>query len=88
MIPPFDVVLRRAAVQAGTTLNRRQRHAVEAFLDLLAKAPSQPGDFQETDTLGRRHDTKVLDDVVVTWRVDHAAREIRVVEIEVVDHGR
>ena len=87
MTPPFEVVLRRAAVQAATTLTRRQRHQVESFLDLLANAPGQSGDFHELDALGRRHEVKALDDAIVTWWVDHAAREIRVVEIERIESG-
>ena len=87
MTPPFEVVLRRAAAQAATALTRRQRHQVESFLDLLAKSPGQPGDFNEADTLGRHHEVKALDEVIVTWWVDHAAREIRVVEIERIESG-
>jgi hypothetical protein len=60
---------------------------VEDFLDKLARAPAQPGDFQELDTLGRHYQTKALDEVVVTWWVDHAAREVRVVEIEAIDQS-
>lgn len=85
MTPPFDVVLRRGAAQAAGNLARRQRHAIEAFLDHLASHPATPGDFQERDATGRMHQSTLIEEAVVTWWVDDAAREIRVVEIEAID---
>lgn len=85
MTEGFEVVLRRAAAQAAGGLTRRQRYAIESFLDHLARFPATPGDFREPDALGRPHEGKLVDGTVETWWVDHAAREIRVVEIEAVD---
>lgn len=85
MTEDFEVVLRRAAAQDAGRLTRRQRHAIEAFLDHLARFPATAGDFREPDDLGRAHEGKLVEGAVVTWWVDHAAREVRVVEIEAVD---
>jgi len=61
---------------------------LEKFFDLLAKAPSSSGDFQEIDDSGRQHESKVIEDMIVTWWVDQAVREIRIVEVEPIEPGR
>lgn len=81
----YELVMRRAVAQAATGLNRSQRHRFEAFLDSLAKSPHQKGDFIDTDDRGRPYDVKLVDDLIVTYWVDHAAKEVRIVDLELVD---
>ena len=51
----------------------------------LAKHPFTVGDFEETSPAGRKYQVKVFDDLIVTFWVDHAARELSIVECAVVD---
>lgn len=67
-------------------LNRSQRHRFEGFLDSLGKSPHQNGDFVDTDDSGRAYEVKLIDDLIVTYWVDHAAKEVRVVDLELVDN--
>lgn len=82
---PYDLVMRRAVAQAANGLSRSGRHRFESFLDSLAKNPYQTGDFIDTDESGRPYDVKLMDDLVVTYWVDHLAKEVRIVDLELVD---
>ncbi len=81
----YELVLRRAVALKANSLNRPQRRRFEAFLDSLATSPSQQGDFQDADETGRTNEVKVVYDLLVTYWVDHAVREIRVLDLELLE---
>jgi hypothetical protein len=63
----------------------RVRRKAEMAFESLAKHPFTVGDFEETSPAGRKYQVKVFDDLIVTFWVDHAARELSIVECAVVD---
>ena len=65
----------------------RIRAKAEDACEFLARRPSTEGDFQETAPSGRVHQVKIFANLIVTYWVDHAAREIRIVNCEVVEGG-
>jgi len=48
----------------------------------LARHPFEPGDYREAGLKGREYEVKLHDDLIVTWWVDHAAKEVRIVRLE------
>ncbi len=63
---------------------RREQRRLAAMLDSLKIAPLRTGDLQERDTQGRRHEVLVAGDWVITYWLDHAVRELRIVGLELV----
>ncbi len=61
---------------------RREQRRLAAMLDSLKIAPFRAGDLQERDTQGRRHEVLVAGDWVITYWLDHAVRELRIVGLE------
>ena len=73
------------AVHAFTALPAKRREKLLRICDHLARYPKQEGDFHESGTSGRIYEVTLHDDLLVTWWVDHAVREVRIVRIEFVD---
>jgi hypothetical protein len=48
----------------------------------LAAGPSASGDYQEPGLAERKYEVRLVDDIIITWWTDHAAREVRVLRIE------
>jgi hypothetical protein len=66
-------------------LSRRQRDRLLASFRRLADAPFTAGDYRETDQRGLPLEVGLVeDDFLVTWHVDHAAKEVRVIGLELV----
>ena len=63
----------------------RVRAKAEDIFDLLARHPHTEGDFAEKTPAGRVHQVKVFENMIVTFWVDHAVREVRIVRREVVE---
>ncbi|MEJ1971575.1 MAG: hypothetical protein WDM96_03425 [Lacunisphaera sp.] len=84
-MPACRYALGEEAVHAFAHLRVKQRGKLLRFFDLLTRQPFQAGDYCETGALGRSYELKLIDDVLVTWWVDHAVREIRIVRIELID---
>ncbi len=78
----FNYVLGDEAVRTFTVLSARQREKLLRVLDMLAKYPTEGGDYQETGASGRSYEVRLCDDLLITWWVDHASREVRVVRLE------
>ena len=55
---------------------------LKAILDELKNSPFRKGDLQERDLHGRDNEITITGNWLVTFWVDHAAREIRVVRLE------
>lgn len=58
---------------------------MSVILDDLKAAPFRGGDLQERDAKGRLCEIVIGADWLVTFWVDHAVREIRVLRLESVD---
>jgi hypothetical protein len=55
---------------------------VGAILDKLKVSPFRKGDLQEPDLQGRANEILIAGNWLVTFWVDHAVREIRIVRLE------
>lgn len=60
---------------------RRQRQIARLALQ-LARHPHNRGDYSTRDDQGRAVEHLLLGDFVFSYWTDHAAREVRIVEIE------
>lgn len=81
----YEIILHPQAWTTLAAVNRQERHRLRAILDDLAIDPFRSGDFQQRDIAGRRHEVVVFGDWLVTFWVDHAVREIRIVALESVE---
>ena len=56
---------------------------MEQALQRLSTTPFTAPDFQEKSPAGRTYDVKCFDDIIVTYWVDHAVKEARIIRLEV-----
>jgi hypothetical protein len=81
-VAPYGYALGDEAVHAFTGLPVKTRQRFLRACDHLIRNPRQAGDYQEPGTMGRIYQLKLVDDLLITWWVDHAAREVRIVRLE------
>ena len=70
-----------------TAATRREQRKLATILDTLKAAPFRRGDLQEHDRQGHANEVLVFDNWLVTYRCDHAVRELRVVRLERIEDG-
>lgn len=63
---------------------RRIRLKLEQVLERLSNTPFAPPDFKERSPAGRVYDVKCFDDIIVTYWIDHAVKEVRIIRLEVI----
>ena len=73
------------AVSVFAVLPVRHREKLLRCFDQLARYPAQTGDYQEFGASGRAYEITLTDDVLITWWVDHATREVHIIRLERVD---
>jgi len=78
---PYAVSLRIEAVDDIRDLNRREREGIYRFIRSLADNPFQPTDYTEQDSQGRPREIKIVAALAVVYHVDHADREVRVLDV-------
>ncbi len=81
----YSYALGTEAVHAFTSLPARQREKLLRALDSLARFPHQKGDYQEPGAFERSYEVALSGDLLLTWWVDHAVKEIRIVRIELIE---
>ena len=79
----YDTVLTAAAAHVVLGSSRRLRRQILTELALLTREPFAPPDLEETGTSGRKFSVRVRDQIVLTYWVDHAVKEVRVIRVEV-----
>jgi len=84
-MPGYDYALSEEAVQAFTAIPPRQRAKLLRHFAALARQPNQQGDYRESGNSGRAYEVMLIDELIVTWWVDHAAAEVRIVRLEFAD---
>jgi hypothetical protein len=82
---PYGYALGDEAVHAFTALPAKSRQKTLQACEHLARHPRQSGDYREPGADGRPYEVKLFDDLLLTWWVDHAAREVRIVRLERID---
>ena len=81
----FDLVLSEQVAMTIAMASRAEQRRLTVILDDVKAAPFRPGDLQERDAQGRVHEVLVVGDWLLTYWLDHAARELRVVRLEHVE---
>ena len=64
----------------------RDRKKILFFLDSIVADPFRPGDYEESDKVGRPVQIKIVGKYALTYWVDHSEKEIKVIKIESADH--
>ncbi|HEY8995374.1 MAG TPA: hypothetical protein VIM71_11970 [Lacunisphaera sp.] len=78
----YEFWLSPEATRALLGTERRQREKMETVLQRLAETPFREPDFREKSPAGRIYDVKCFDDVIVTYWLDHATKEVRIIRLE------
>lgn len=78
----YALVLHEEAARRLVGASRVEQRQVATIFDELKGSPFRKGDLQEQDAQGRENEIMVVGNWLVTFWVDHAAREIRVVRLE------
>ncbi len=78
----YALVLHEDAARRLAIASRAEQRRLGTILDGLKTAPFRKGDLQERDGHGRTNEVLVDGDWLVTFWVDHAVREIRIVRVE------
>jgi hypothetical protein len=78
----FELILHEHTWNALSATVGADRRRLLVILDELKAAPLRVGDFQQRDSTGRLHEVALVGVCLITWWIDHAAAEIRVVGIE------
>lgn len=84
----YDYSLSRTAVEVVLNRPRAVQRKIERVLEQLAGEPFARPDLEEAGESGRRYALRVFGDAIVTFWVDHAAKEVKVVRIEFVETGK
>ena len=78
----YRYVLDQAVDDILAVLSRRDRNSLREFFRFLADHPFTVGEQHLMDREGRPCEAKAHDRFVVTYRPDHAVREVRIAAIE------
>jgi hypothetical protein len=82
---PYKAVFSRAALEFAVRASDAEMAEVEQWMNRMERAPHTRGDFVERDADGRALEVAALDHTVITYWLDEAVREVRVVQIESLD---
>lgn len=78
----YRYALDQAADEAMSAMPGRDLRVLRDFFRFLAEHPTCAGEQQVLDGDGRRCEVKSLDRFVITYRADHAIREVRIAAVE------
>lgn len=80
----YEFWLSPEASRALLGSERRTRLKMEQILQRLSSTPFDPPDFQENSPAGRIYDVKCFDDIIATYWIDHAVKEVRIIRLEAI----
>lgn len=78
----FEPVLSAKAVGFLYSLSKSKQRRLIYLIFRIADYPTQLGDYQSPDDAGREVQHLLIGDLIVSFWADHAAKEIRITEIE------
>ena len=81
----YTYALSEEAVDVFCRLSTRQRRRLLRGCERMTAYPHQMGDYQEVGVTGRIYQVTLVEDLLITWWADDAARELRIVRLEVID---
>ena len=79
----YEFWLSTEATQSLLGSGSRTRLKMELALQHLVAAPFTAPDFREPAVSGRIYDVRCFDDIIVTYWVDHAVKEVRIIKLEI-----
>ena len=79
---PYEVILHARAWDALAATKGAAKRRLLTVLDEVTADPFRVGDFRQRDETGRTNEVVLLGEWLVTFWSDHAAGEIRVVNLE------
>ena len=85
MTPRYDIFVRSEAVDSLRGIRGAARGSIYRFIGSLAGDPFQEGDHPIKDSTGRVIFIKVVGSQAVLFWVDHAAKEVKVLQIRGAD---
>jgi hypothetical protein len=77
----YELYVRHEFNVALLSASRNYREQITRFIESLAGNPFQTGDYSENDSSGRLCSVKVIGKFAVYFWADHAAKEVRVVDL-------
>lgn len=84
---PYRIFVRMEAAEILRAIRGGQRSSAAAFIDSLSGDPNKTGDYSERDETGRNLEIKVIGSFAITYWADHAAAEVKVVDVRRVDRA-
>ena len=82
---PYDVYLHERLL-ACAPRSGRSRERIMDFVRSLADNPFQRANYEDADPAGHSVGVKLVGRFAVTYFVDHAVREVKIVNIEPADN--
>ena len=79
----YDYVLTAAAAHVVLGSAKRLRQEILAELERLSREPFREPDLEETGPFGRKYAIRVRERFILTYWVDHAVKEVRVIRVEI-----
>lgn len=79
----YDYVLTAAAAHVVLGCSKRLRQEILTELERLAREPFSEPDLEETGPSGRKYAIRVRERIILTYWVDHAVKEVRVIRVEI-----
>lgn len=78
----YDYALHRSGLDSFQALTLSEQRVLIGAFERIAASPFLRGDFSYRDAEGRANQVLDLGGVVVTYWVDHAAKEVRILAVE------
>ncbi len=81
MSASYELYVRHEIYHVIRGSSHHSRDRIVAFIESLSSDPFQTGDYSEPDPTGRPCQVKVIGKYAVYFWVDHAVKEVRVVDL-------
>jgi plasmid stabilization system protein ParE len=82
-VSDYDYVLTAAAAHVVLGSAKRLRREILTELEHLAREPFSQPDLEETGPSGRKYAIRVRERIILTYWVDHAVKEVRIIRVEI-----
>ena len=77
----YSYAIERMAAQAVFESSQRERRLLRTAIEEIARTPSKTADLTERDANGRELFTRFFGPFAVTYWIDHAVAEVRIVAV-------
>ncbi len=87
MMISYEIFLRTEAIDALRMIRAAPRRQLAGFIDSLSTNPFAEGDYAMRDSTEREVQIKILNAYAITFWSDHAAKEIKILDIRPADQA-